>query len=92
MNNPRGLPVAVIIGATSKWQSDGRNTLLAHGQTITDEDMPVAKRWGIGGALAHKFADQGFFVVVTSRQSANAEALLNSLPDDASAVVELDFS
>ena len=27
--NTEKLPVAVIIGATSKWQSDGRNTLLA---------------------------------------------------------------
>ena len=24
-------PVAVVIGATSKWQADGRNTQLIHG-------------------------------------------------------------
>src|SRR4029077_6390273 len=27
--NTKDKPVAVVIGATSKWQSDGRNTLLA---------------------------------------------------------------
>jgi hypothetical protein len=25
-------PVAVVVGATSKWQADGRNTHLAHGK------------------------------------------------------------
>ncbi len=29
--NTDGKPVAMVIGATSKWQSDGRNTLLIHG-------------------------------------------------------------
>jgi len=32
--NTAGKKVAVVIGATSKWQSDGRNTLLAHGKTV----------------------------------------------------------
>ena len=34
--NTAGKKVAVVIGATSKWQSDGRNTLLAHGKTVDD--------------------------------------------------------
>jgi len=34
--NTQGKPVAVIIGATSKWQADGRNTKLAHGKAIDD--------------------------------------------------------
>ena len=45
-------PVAVVIGATSKWQADGRNTKLAHGGAVDDRDMPVSVRWGIGGAVA----------------------------------------
>jgi hypothetical protein len=28
----KGKQVAVVVGATSKWQSNGRNTLLAHGR------------------------------------------------------------
>ncbi len=68
-------PVAVVIGATSKWQSDGRNTKLAHGKVIDDSDIPVGVRWGIGGAVAQKFAQEGFFVVLTTRHAANASAL-----------------
>ena len=68
-------PVAVIIGATSKWQADGRNTKLAHGKVLDDSDLPVSIRWGIGGALAQKFAQEGFFVVPTTRNRANAAAL-----------------
>ena len=60
-------PIAVILGATSKWQSDGRNTLLSHGTVIDDSDLPVEARWGVGGALALKFAKQGFRVVLTTR-------------------------
>ena len=51
--------VAVVIGATSKWQADGRNTKLAHGRELDDSDMAVGARWGIGGAVAQKFADGG---------------------------------
>ena len=62
----------MVIGATSKWQSDGRNTLLAHGRTVDDSDLPVGVRWGVGGAIAQKFAQEGFFVVLTTRAEANA--------------------
>ena len=34
-------PVAVVVGATSKWQADGRNTKLAHGKTLDDSDLPA---------------------------------------------------
>src|ERR1700736_5783262 len=74
--NTKGKQVAVVIGATSKWQSDGRNTLLAHGRTVDDSDLPVGIRWGVGGAIAQKFAREGFFVVLTTRHAAtNATAL-----------------
>jgi NAD(P)-dependent dehydrogenase (short-subunit alcohol dehydrogenase family) len=74
-SNTRGKPVAVVIGATSKWQSDGRNTLLAHGRTVDDSELPVGVRWGVGGAIAQKFAAEGFFVVLTTRREANAAGL-----------------
>jgi NAD(P)-dependent dehydrogenase (short-subunit alcohol dehydrogenase family) len=68
-------PVAVVIGATSKWQADGRNTLLAHGAPVDDEHVPVGRRWGIGGAVAQKFAAEGCSVVLTTRSAANAKGL-----------------
>src|SRR5215469_10099512 len=68
-------PVAVVVGATSKWQSDGRNTRLAHGKTVDDSALPVGVRWGVGGAIAQKFAQEGFFTVLTTRNAANAAPL-----------------
>src|SRR5436189_5159904 len=86
-------PVAVVIGATSKWQADGRNTKLAHGKVLDDSDLPVGIRWGIGGALAQKFAQEGFFVVLTTRNSANAAALERAIRAQGgdSMIVELDL-
>jgi len=71
----KGKPVAVVVGATSKWQADGRNTRLAHGKALDDSDLPVGIRWGVGGAIAQKFAGEGFFVVLTTRSAANASGL-----------------
>lgn len=92
--NTNGKPVAVIIGATSKWQADGRNTRLAHGKAVDDSDLPVGVRWGIGGAIAQKFAAEEFFVVLTTRTAANAstlEAAIRTQGGDCT-VVELDLS
>ena len=50
MQNTRGKKVAVVVGATSKWQADGRMTNLAHGHAVDDSDLPVGVRWGVGGA------------------------------------------
>ena len=85
--------VAVVIGATSKWQADGRNTKLAHGKVLDDSDLPVSIRWGIGGAIAQKFAQEGFFVVLTTRNRANAAALEQAIhaQGGASMIVELDL-
>ena len=92
MNSTRK-PVAVVVGATSKWQSDGRNTKLAHGKVIDDSDMPVGARWGVGGAIAQKFAKEGFFVVLTTRTTSNASALENAIreQDGECMIVELDL-
>src|SRR3546814_20000597 len=85
-------PVAVVIGATSKWQADGRNTRLAHGGAIDDRDLPVGVRWGVGGAVAQKFAREGFFVVLTTRTAANAAGLAAALSEQGGdcMTVELD--
>ena len=92
--NPKGKPVAVVIGATSKWQSDGRNTRLIHGKALDDSHLPVAVRWGVGGAIAQKFAKEGYCVVLTTRAEANAAALAAAigLQGGDATVVELDVS
>jgi NAD(P)-dependent dehydrogenase (short-subunit alcohol dehydrogenase family) len=86
-------PVAVVVGATSKWQADGRNTRLAHGKVLDDRDLPVGIRWGVGGAIAQKFAREGFFVVLTTRSAANAAALEKVIIEQGgqSMTVELDL-
>jgi NAD(P)-dependent dehydrogenase (short-subunit alcohol dehydrogenase family) len=89
-----GRPVAVVIGATSKWQSDGRNTRLAHGRELDDSLIPVSARWGVGGAIAQKFAQEGCFVVLTTRSEANAEGLAAAIREQRGecTTVELDLS
>ncbi len=91
--NPIRKPVAVVVGATSKWQSDGRNTKLVHGKALDDSDMPIGVRWGVGGAIAQKFAKEGFSVVLTTRNAANASALEKAIreQDGESMIVELDL-
>jgi NAD(P)-dependent dehydrogenase (short-subunit alcohol dehydrogenase family) len=90
MNSTRK-PVAVVVGATSKWQADGRNTQLAHGKVLDDSALPVGVRWGVGGAIAQKFAQEGFVVVLTTRHAANAAALEQAIlaQGGASMIVEL---
>jgi NAD(P)-dependent dehydrogenase (short-subunit alcohol dehydrogenase family) len=85
--------VAVVIGATSKWQADGRNTQLAHGKVLDDSALPVGIRWGVGGAIAQKLAQEGFVVVLTTRRAANAAALEQAIKTQGGAcmIVELDL-
>jgi NAD(P)-dependent dehydrogenase (short-subunit alcohol dehydrogenase family) len=92
--NTKGKQVAVVVGATSKWQSDGRNTLLAHGKPLDDSELPVGVRWGVGGAIAQKFAKEGFFVVLTTRTEANASGLAAAIREQGGdcTIVELDLS
>lgn len=94
MKNTSNKPVAVVIGATSKWQADGRNTKLAHGAAIDDSDIPVGIRWGVGGAIAQKFAQEGFFTVLTTRSAGNAATLSAAIEEQGNdcMVVELDLS
>ena len=93
MNTERK-PVAVVIGATSKWQSDGRNTRLAHGRTLDDSDLPVGVRWGVGGAISQKFAQEGFYTVLTTRSAANASPLAAAIGEQGGEclIVELDLA
>ena len=92
-SNAKGKPVCVVIGATSKWQSDGRNTILAHGRPVDDSDVEVGVRWGVGGAIAQKFAQEGFFTVVTTRSEANAAPLGKAIREQGGdcMIVELDL-
>jgi NAD(P)-dependent dehydrogenase (short-subunit alcohol dehydrogenase family) len=92
MNSARR-PVAVVVGATSKWQADGRNTKLAHGKVLDDSALPAGIRWGVGGAIAQKFAREEFFVVLTTRNAANAAALEKTIIEQGGTcmTVELDL-
>jgi len=94
LRNPDKAPVAVIVGATSKWQSDGRNTKMAHGKELDDSHLPVGIRWGVGGAIAQKFAQEGFFTVLTTRKKSNATSLETAINEQGGAcmIVELDLS
>ena len=91
--NTKGKQVAVVIGATSKWQAEGRNTLLAHGHPVDDSDVEVGVRWGVGGAIAQKFAQEGFITVLTTRREANAARLAAAIREEGGEcmIVELDL-
>jgi len=91
--NTKGKQIAVVIGATSKWQAEGRNTLLAHGHPVDDSELPVGVRWGVGGAVAQKFAQEGFFTVLTTRNQANASGLAAAIREQGGEcmIVELDL-
>jgi len=92
--NTRKKQVAVVVGATSKWQSDGRNTRLIHGKAVDDSNLPVGIRWGVGGAIAQKFAKEGFFTVLTTRSEGNASALAAAIREQGGEcmIVELDLA
>jgi NAD(P)-dependent dehydrogenase (short-subunit alcohol dehydrogenase family) len=91
--NTRDKQVCVVVGATSKWQAEGRNTLLAHGHPVDDSDVEVGVRWGVGGAIAQKFAQEGFFTVLTTRREANAARLAAAIREQGGEgmIVELDL-
>jgi NAD(P)-dependent dehydrogenase (short-subunit alcohol dehydrogenase family) len=93
MTNTKGKQVCVVVGATSKWQSDGRNTLLIHGHAVDDSNLPIGVRWGVGGAVAQKFAQEGMFVVLTTRKEANAAGLAEVIRTQGGEclIVELDL-
>ena len=91
--NTKGKQVCVVVGATSKWQAEGRNTLLAHGHPVDDSDVEVGVRWGVGGAIAQKFAQEGFFTVLTTRLEGNAARLAAAIREQGGEcmIVELDL-
>ena len=71
--------------ATRCWRTASRWTI---------SDLPVGIRWGVGGAIAQKFAQEGFFVVLTTRTAANAAALAAAIREQGGdcMIVELDLS
>ena len=50
-------------------------------------------RWGVGGAVAQKFAHEGFVTVLTTRKAANAAGLEKAIQEQGgtSFIVELDL-
>lgn len=87
-------PVAVIVGATSKWQPDGANTKLIHGSELEINALPPSIQWSLGGALALKFSQEGYFVVLTTRKRSNARGLARAVEEQGGEclIVELDLS
>ncbi|GIS63881.1 MAG: hypothetical protein CM1200mP3_01290 [Chloroflexota bacterium] len=61
-------------------------------KTSTTVTYLLGIRWGVGGAIAQKFAQEGFYVVLTTRKKANASALQQAIKDQGgeSDIVELD--
>jgi NAD(P)-dependent dehydrogenase (short-subunit alcohol dehydrogenase family) len=61
---------------------------------VDDSELPVGVRWGVGGAVAQKFAQQGFFTVLTTRNEANASALAVAIREQGGdcMIVELDLT
>jgi len=94
LQNAHAGRIAVIVGATSKWQSDGSRTVSLAGGSISADDVPVGIRWGIGGAIAQKFAEEGYIVVLTTRKRRNAVSLAKAIEDQGgrSLIVELDLA
>ncbi|HSV81634.1 MAG TPA: SDR family oxidoreductase [Ramlibacter sp.] len=86
--------VAVVVGATSKWQGEGSNTRLMHERALPVDDLPVGIRWGVGGAVAQKFAKEGYVVVLTTRTARNARGLEAAIQAQGGEcmVVELDVA
>ena len=92
MNSTRK-PVAVVVGATSKWQSDGRNTQLVHGRAIDDSDLPAGVRWGVGGAISSKVCKGGILCRFDHPQCRQRGCIGGSDtgPGGESMIVELDL-
>ena len=61
---------------------------------LDDSAIPLDARWGIGGAIAQRFAREGFLTVLTTRKADNAKALSDSIKEQGGdcQVVELDLS
>jgi NAD(P)-dependent dehydrogenase (short-subunit alcohol dehydrogenase family) len=69
-------------------------TNLLHGHDVDENIVPIGVRWGVGGAIAQKFAGEGFFTVVTTRTASNAAGLAAAIRDQGGEceVVELDLA
>lgn len=87
-------PTAVIVGATTKWRADGYMTRLIHGHELEGGSVPEGVRYGVGGAVAQKFAAEGLHVVLTTRDAANAEGLVETIRGQGGecSVVEMDLA
>ena len=57
MSTNKTTPVAVIVGASTKYQSHDDGA-----------DLPLSVRWGLGGALSQRFA-KSYTVVLMARRA-----------------------
>lgn len=64
------MPVAVIVGASSK-----------HDQGGDCQELPASSRWGLGGALALRFAAGGFHVALLARRKEVLESIAAAVRD-----------
>lgn len=92
--NPAPAKVAVIVGATSKWRTDARHAASIAAGKISDTDVPVEARWGVGGAIAQKFASEGYIIALTTRHRDNAGALAEASSEQGgrAMIFELDLT
>ena len=68
--------------------------LYLHGHAVEDSTLPASVRWGVGGAIAQKFAKEGYFTVLTTRESSNAKALETAIVNEGGSciIIELDLA
>ena len=83
----------MVIGATSKWQSDGRNTVLAHGHPVDDSDCRGRCALGRRRRGRAEIRARGFLTVLTTRTEANAAPLAKAIREQGGdcMIVELDL-
>jgi NAD(P)-dependent dehydrogenase (short-subunit alcohol dehydrogenase family) len=68
-------------------------TSRVHKQPVDDQNLPLGVRWGVGGAIAQRFAREGFFTVLTTRREVNASGLATEIQRQGgrTMIVELDL-
>jgi hypothetical protein len=91
--NSKSEHVAAVVGATSKWQSDGRNTLPAHDKTLDESDLPVKPTLGHRGRHLAEVCPGEVLRRADNHNKANASALARAIQEqgDDCMFVELDL-
>ena len=63
------------------------------GHAVEDSTLPTSVRWGVG-VRSRKFAKEGYFTVLTTRESSNAKALETAIVNEGGSciIIELDLA